>query len=434
MGFVKNVGQIRVLDYIRRFKYILVASGSRSGKTFIIIYAMIVIASLFPNSRQLIARKFFSHAKGSIWMDTLPKVIDLCFPKLKAAIKWNNTDFFITLPNSSEIWVTGLDDKERVDKILGREYLNIFFNECSEQSYDNYTTVLSRLAQLCFRIDSEGNKIYAKNKVFADENPTTAKHWSKVLFVDKIDPETKLKLNNPEEYGFTFIHPHENQANISQDYIKMLENMPPAKRKRFLDGLFAESSDNALWDDDIINNNRVNEVVPFKRIIVAVDPAVTATDTSDETGIIVAGISYTNEMYVLDDQTGTYTPNEWANKTVETYNKWKADRVVAETNQGGDMVEALLRSVAPNIPYSKVHAVRNKQARAEPVSALYYQNKVHHVGVFPELEVEQTGWEAKKGDKSPNRIDALVWAAADLFPELGVNTKMGGNFAKAMRG
>lgn len=406
-----------------------------SGKTFIILYAMITIASLFPRSRQLIARKFFSHVKGSIWLDTLPKVLDLCFPRLKDHIKWNNTDYYITLPNGSEIFCVGLDDKQRVDKILGREYLNIFFNECSEISYDSYTTVLSRLAQRCERVNSRGETVQAKNKVFADENPTTAKHWSKVLFVDKKDPESVNKsINNPEEYGFTFIHPSENEANISQDYIKMLENMPPAKRKRFLDGVFAESSANALWDDEIINRYRVSENVPYKRIIVAVDPAVTSTDTSDETGIIAAGISWDNEMYVLDDQTGTYTPNEWANKVVETYNKWNADRVVAEVNQGGEMVEALLRSVAPNIPYSGVWAVRNKVTRAEPLSALYYQGKVHHVGIFTELELEQTGWEAKKGDKSPNRIDSLVWAGADLFPELGINKKMSGSFAKAMRG
>lgn len=435
MSFKTNIGQSRVLQYIMKFKYLLVASGSRSGKTFIIIYAMIIIATLFPKSRQLIARKHFSHVKGAIWQDTLPKVIDLCFPELKRGIVWNNTDFFITLPNESTIYLVGLDDKTRVDKILGREYLNIFFNECSEIGYDTYTTVLTRLAQKCTRICSKtGKEIEAKNKVFADENPTTAKHFSKILFLDKKDPDTNAPLKNPEDYGFTFIHPSENAENLSADYITMLENMPPAKRKRFLDGLFAESSQNALWDDEVISRNRVKLAVPFKRIIVAVDPAITATDTSDETGIIVAGICWRNEMYILEDATGTYTPNEWAEKTVEVYNKWEADRVVAEVNQGGDMVEALVRSVSKHIPYKGVWGTRSKMTRAEPVSALYYQNKVHHVGVFPELELEQTGWESKKGDKSPNRIDALVWAAADLFPELNVNKSATGNFASAMQG
>lgn len=438
MSFVKNIGQIRVLDFIKRFKYILVASGSRSGKTFIIIYAMIVIGSLFPESRQLIIRKHFSHAKGSIWMDTLPKVLSLCFPQLSPHIKWNNTDFFITLPNGSEIWIAGADDKERVDKILGREYLNIFFNECSEIVYDTYTTILSRLAQKCTRIcPKTGRTIEAKNKVFADENPTTAKHWSKILFIDKCDPSSKggkHPISNPEEYGFTYIHPSENEANISADYIKMLENMPPDKRKRFLDGVFAESSANALWDDDIIHNNRVAVAPDLKRIIVSVDPAVTATDTSDETGIIVSGVCYNDEMFVLDDRSGIYTPNEWAKATVDAFNDWQADKVVAEVNQGGDMVEALVRTVSANIPYEGVWATRNKKTRAEPLSAFYYQNKVHHVGVFPELELEQTQWEAKKGDASPNRIDALVWAGAELFPDLGINTKMTGNFVSAMQG
>lgn len=434
MSFVKNIGQIRVLEYIKKYRYLLVASGSRSGKTVIIIYAIITIASLFPKSRHLVARKFFSHIKGSIWIETLPKVIDMCFPKLKDHIKWNNTDFYITLPNESTIFFVGLDDKERVDKILGREYLTIFFNECSEITYDVYTTVLSRLAQKCSRINSEGELVWAKNKVFADENPTSAKHWSKILFLDKRDPITNANLKNPEEYGFTFIHPHENKENISEDYLQMLENMPPAKRRRFLDGLFAENSDNALWTEDIINKNRVNDVVPFKRIIVSIDPAVSATDTSDDTGIIVAGVCWSNHLYVLEDLTGRYSPNEWGNAAIDAYTRWSADRIVAEVNQGGDMVQTILQTISPNIPFTKVHATRSKWLRAEPVSAFYYQNKAHHVGEFPELEFEMTQWESKKGDPSPNRIDALVWAAADLFPEIGVNSKVQGNFVNAMQG
>lgn len=409
-----------------------------SGKTFIIIYAILFIATKFPGSRHLIARKHFNHVKGSIWLDTLPKVIDICFPELKPFIKWNNTDFYIELPNGAQLWFAGLDDKERVDKILGREYMTIFFNECSEITYDTYNTVKSRLAQQCSYVNEKGDLVMGKNMCLLDCNPTTSRHWTKILFLDKLDPmsETSPKqpVRNPDRYAFTYIHPHENQENISKDYIEMLESLPPAQRKRFLDGIYADSSAFALWDDDIINKHRVTVAPPLKRIVVSVDPAVTSHDESDETGIIVAGIGWDNHLYPLDDRTGKYTPNEWAEAAVRAYDDWNADRIVAEVNQGGDMVETLVRSVRGNIPYTAVRATRDKRTRAEPVSALYYQGKCHHVGVLTQLEYQMTQWEGKKGDASPNNIDALVWAAADLFPELNVNQRMQGNFAAAMRG
>lgn len=434
--FTKNVGQQRVLDLIlnENVRELLVASGSRSGKTFIILYAMIFIASKFAGSRHLVARKHFSHVKGSIWLDTLPKVIDICFPNLKPHVKWNNTDYYITLPNGSTIFLVGLDDKERVDKILGREYLTMLFNECSELNYDTYTTVKSRLAQQCTFVNAKGVLVTAKNMIFADCNPTSSRHFTKVLFVDKIDPETRAKVSNPERYAYTFIHPSENAENISADYLEMLANLPPAKRRRFLDGQFSEASAYALWTDEMLSNTRVNEAPVLRRIVIAVDPAVSATDESDETGIIVAGIGVNQHLYILEDATDTYTMTGWANKVADLYNKWNADRVVGEINQGGDLVEVNLRTVAPNIPYTAVRATKSKFSRAEPVAALYEQNKAHHVGIFVELEDQQTSWEGKKGEKSPNNIDALVWAASDLFPELGVNKKVTGSFVQAMRG
>lgn len=437
--FKKNVGQKRVLDLIKSdAKEILVASGSRSGKTFIILYAIIFIASKFPGSRHLIARKHFSHVKGSIWLDTLPKVIDICFPGLKHHIKWNNTDFFITLPNGSEIWCAGLDDKERVDKILGREYLNIFFNECSEITYDTYVTVKSRLAQKCSYVNKHGELVWGKNMCFLDENPTTAKHWSKILFIDKRDPKSETKpkapVRNPDRYAFTFIHPHENAENISADYIEMLESMPPEQRKRFLDGVFAETSEYALWDDEVLDKYRVSEAPVLKRIVVSIDPAVTANDESDETGITVAGIGVNNHLYILEDLTGKYDVKEWPRIAIEAYHRWSADCIVAEVNQGGDLVELNVRMIEPNIPYKAVRATRDKKTRAEPVAALYYLGKAHHVGVHTTLEFQMTQWEGKKGEKSPNNIDSLVWAASDLFPELGVNKKVTGTFVQAMRG
>lgn len=435
--FKINEGQKRLLNLIKSpAREVMVASGSRSGKTFIIIWAMVTIALKFPKSRHLIARKHFAHVKGSVWLDTLPKVLEICYPELKGRVRFNNTDFYCVFPNGSEIHLAGLDDKERIDKILGKEYLTIFFNECSEISYDAYTTVKSRLAQLC-TIERDGVVVQAVNKMFLDQNPTSSKHWTKLLFVDKIEPESKVKVKNPDRYAYTYIHPSENSENISADYLEQLENLPPAKRKRFLDGVFNDGSNNALWNNDIIAKARVNEAPRLKRIVVSIDPAVTATDKSDETGIVIKGLSLNNHTYTLDDRSGIYTPNEWAELAVDLYHDYKANEIVAEVNNGGDLVETVVRQFSKTVPYRKIHALRNKYSRAEPVAQLMWMKEPldHIVGELPDLEEEMTNWEAKSGDKSPNRIDAKVWATYALLPDMikGSN-KVQGSFSRAMRG
>lgn len=434
--FKWNVGQQRVLDTMTgprggKINEVLIAAGSRSGKTFLIVAMLVTMALKYEGSRHLIARKFFSHVKNAVWVDTLPRVLELLFPDIRPHLYWNNTDFYLLFPNGSEIWIAGLDDKERVDKILGREYMNIFFNEASEIDYDTYLTVKTRLAQLV-----EGGI----NRIFVDENPPSSKHWTKVLFVDRIDPikRTPFPDKRKEKIMFVQIHPWENSENISAEYLEMIEGMPENKRKRFYEGVFRDDAQFALWKSDTINKNRITEqdLPPLKRIVVAVDPAVSATDTSDETGIIVKGLGFNNHLYTLADYTGVYTPAKWAERTIEAYHYWRADQVVAEVNNGGDLVETLLRMTDGGtfVPYEGVHATRNKTTRAEPCAALAEQGLDHHVGEFVELEEEQTTWEGKKGDKSPNRIDAKVWAAFALLPEMGgFVQRMGGNFKGAMQ-
>lgn len=443
---VWNIGQKRVLDKLKdpALREVLIAAGSRSGKTFLIISIIVTRAILFPGSRHLIARKFFNHAKASVWLDTLPTVLKIMVPDLQPLLYWNNTDFFLRFPNGSEIWVAGLDDKEKVDKILGREYMTIFFNEASEISYDVYTTVSTRLAQKCVRrymdVTGRGNPIerveQGRNLIFIDENPPSSKHWTKVMFVDKLEPESRKKLKYPGKYLFEQIHPWENEQNVSADYLERLMALPESKRRRFYDGKFGDDSQYALWSTEQIAKNRVFEYPPLRRIVVAIDPAVSKKDSSDETGIVVKGVGYNNHCYLLEDLTGKYTPTEWAEKAVAAYHAWKADQIVAEVNNGGDLVETVIRMIDKRVPYEGVHATRDKYTRAEPVAALAAQGIDHHVGEFPEMEEEQTTWEGKKGEASPNRIDANVWATFALLPEMHVwrGGQVGGTFAAAMRG
>ena len=182
----------------------------------------------------------------------------------------------------------------------------------------------------------------------------------------------------------------------------------------------------ALWNRARLEELRwpVYRSVPeLTRIVVAIDPAVTTGEDADETGIIVAGTDEDGRGYVLADRSGHYTPTEWAQTAIGLYQQHKADRIVAEINNGGDMVEATLRMVDPNAAFTAVHASRGKVVRAEPVAALYEQEpgRVFHVGTFPILEDQMCGFttdfDRKTAGFSPDRVDALVWAMTDLLVE-----------------
>lgn len=396
--------QERALHKLLDFKYTLLYGGSRSGKTFVILF-LIIWRALRKKSRHAILRFRFSHAKQSIWYDSLAKALSL----LNIDFTENRSDWFIKFPNSSEIWIGGLDDKDRVDKILGNEYSTIFLNEISQISWDAYTTILTRLAE----------KSGLKLKLFLDENPPSKAHWSYKLFIEHKHPDTNMPLDaeDVELYAALKMNPIDNQENLPDDYIKMLEQLPLAKRNRFLKGLFADIMEGALWNEKIINQNRVPSAPDlFEKIIVSVDPAITANADSDETGIIVVGKGRDGRGYVLEDCSDIYRPAEWADMSIKLLKRYDADYIVAEKNQGGDMVKHTIKTSNKNAAVKLVHAAKGKILRAEPISLLYEDNMISHVGIFPDLENEMISFTGAAGDASPNRLDAMVHGFADLFP------------------
>lgn len=183
--------------------------------------------------------------------------------------------------------------------------------------------------------------------------------------------------------------------------------------------IFADILDDnpkALWNRQRLEDLRVERGPSlFRRIVVAVDPAMTSRPESDETGIIVAGVGDHGHAYVLDDLSGKLSPNGWASRAIMAYSERMADRVVGETNNGGDLVESTLRTVDAAVSYKGVYASRGKYARAEPVAALYEQGKVHHVGMFAALEDQMCEWAPDESKYSPDRMDALVWALTELM-------------------
>ena len=208
---------------------------------------------------------------------------------------------------------------------------------------------------------------------------------------------------------------YENAANLAADFIAEMRRRYEGTRlgRQELEAQILDDVEGALWDRAVIDDTRTTDTPPLRRIVVAIDPAVTSGENSDETGIVVAGVSQDGEAYVLDDRTMRASPNDWASAAVAAYHRHNADLIVAEANQGGDLVENVLKAVDPRVPVHLVRASRGKRTRAEPVAALYEQRRAHHVGFFPELEDQLCSWVPDIGS-SPDRLDALVWALTDL--------------------
>jgi len=220
----------------------------------------------------------------------------------------------------------------------------------------------------------------------------------------------------------------DNAANLAKKFLDKITAKYAGTRlgRQELNAEILGDIPNALWTCAQIDASRVTEAPELGRIVVAVDPATESAGIDDgehdKNGIVVVGLSLDGkEGYVLEDASQGGTPNEWATQAVAMYDKWQADAIVAETNQGGKMVAHTIRTVRNNIPIKEVRATRGKHIRAEPVSSLYALGRVHHVGAFSELETQMTsmtshGYEGE--EKSPDPLDALVWGLTELFPSM----------------
>lgn len=410
------------------------------------------LEDIIEPARIAVLRFHFSDVRRSIIEETLPKVAKLLSidyrvdKQLWVAYigKYNRQGVFV--PNGSEIWFGGIDEGRGLDRVLGKEYLWIWFNEISEISYNSYWTTLTRLAQQTgfknkhlayyenlleyfkddigyLGKDADGNMMFdgvlseISNRVICDENPPDKLHWSYKVFFQGIDPEKKTVIKNFEDHGTIKMNPSDNRGNINPEYERDLESAPDAIRKRFLDGEFGEIVIGSLFNERNINQYRVISHPELRQVVVAVDPSTTSKEESDETGIVVSGRGMDGRGYALEDATGIYTPAEWANKVHDLCVRWDTIYVTAEDNQGGEMVEDVITVRYPELKVKLVHAKEGKITRAEPVSVKYDHGEISHVGVLVDLEFEMTTYTGKKREKSPNRLDALVHGMRFLFPE-----------------
>lgn len=434
MTYTHTADQRRAKDMMGSdARHILLKGGARSGKTVIALESIIKRAVAAPESRHLVTRfrqnslKAITGPTGSLnfvlknapGLD--PGFHDRCVYKVQ--------DDLLILPNKSEVWFGGLDDAKRVDKILGWEYATIYANEASMIPWLSFTTALTRLAQVAKLGEAflqEGGPAALRQKLYIDCNPPPESHWIFRLFEKLQDPETKRPLTDPGAYTSILMNPEGNARNLDPKYLEQLRNLPERQRRRFYLGLYGDAGEAALWSSETIDAMRVldDTALPsFIRTIVIVDPS-GADDvedaTADEIGIMVMALGINGVAYVLEDLTMKGSPAEWGKVATDAYDRHEADCIVAETNYGGAMVKAVIQAAKPGVPYREVKASKGKHIRAEPVSALSEQGKLKLVGRFESLEDEMLAMTTAgyTGDRSPNRLDVMVWGATSLFPKI----------------
>lgn len=392
-------------------RHTMLVGGSRSGKTFFIVRAIVTRALRSPGSRHVIWRFRYNACRASVWLDTYKKVMRLCFPNVVSTP--HSQDGYEELPNGAQIWFAGLDDKERVEKILGMEFATVYLNEVSQITYASALIALTRLAQQAPGL---------VNRFYCDLNPTSTAHWTYKLFVAHLDPLSGKPVD-PKAYAWMRMNPIDNQDNIDGDYMASLDAMPERLRKRFLEGEYVAELDGALWTIESLERTRIDlgELPTLERMVVSVDPSGSKGDEdrrSDEIGITLCGRGESH-FFMIKDASGRFGPEEWGAIASRLRRDEGADKIIGEKNFGGDMVRAVIQASDRNAPYKAVTATRGKVIRAEPVAALWDQDNGHIVGKWPKLEEQMLAFSTAGylGERSPDRADSMIWAGHELmFP------------------
>lgn len=410
MNFKKTKIQAKaILLLASACKHVMLYGGSRSGKTFIIVYA-IIIRAVKVKSRHVILRKTFNSAKTSIWLDTLPKIIGLCFPDLKPSWdKRNKSDYYWELPNGSEVWIAGLDDDKRVEKILGKEYSTIYFNEGSQLSYSSIQIALTRLAE----------KNTLKKKAYYDCNPPTKKHWSYWLFERKVNPVESEPLSNPENYGSLLMNPSDNLDNIDSEYLDMLKSLPEKQRRRFLDGEYVDGDDGLAY----YAFNQELHVVPVEKkagtIYIGMD-----FNVMPMTAVVASWVN--NELHIFDE---VYLENSDTPKMCNHLISKNYQGVVLPDSTGANRKTTgksdfiILRENGFTI---KSTYNPHQNDRVNNINRLFAENKIKINPRCKKLinDLNKVSWKDNQLDQKTDKLlthisDALGYLAWNLMPMTG---------------
>lgn len=371
-------------------RYIYLHGGRGSGKSFAVADAVSRLC-YEPGHKVLFTRYTAASASKSI----IPEFVE----KLK--LNGSEPDFLVrqdkvvNVHTGSEILFSGIKTSS------GNQTANLkslqgvttwvyeeFEEHPDEESFDT--------------IDLSVREDNIQNRVILISNALHKKSWQYKRFFEEAVDTTHVYTNYLD-----------NRRNLNKQFIRMAEwtkaNNPAKYHRQFL-GHHYEDSEDALWKAEYIHRSPAPQL---DRVVVAIDPAVTTNANSDLTGIVVVGVRG-DRGYVLEDASGKHTPAQWASVAVNLYHTYKADRVIGEVNNGGDMIRSIIAQQDKSVSYKEVRASRGKVARAEPVVSLYEQGLVYHTKRFPQLELQMTTW-TPKSNESPDRVDALVWGLTETM-------------------
>lgn len=378
------------LEPMRDKSGIMLLTGSAGGgKSRCAAEKMNAYMLHYPGARGLLIRKAREYATKSM------------VPAMKMAIgspeiaRYKKADLQFHYANGSIIYVAGVKDEDQIEalrSISERGGVDIaWIEEANAIKFEAFQEIRTRMRGI----------ITDWRQIILTTNPGGASHW------------IKKKLIDGGMASVYFSNATENPHNPS-DYLETLNSLTGLQYERLVLGKW-KSAEGALWDYDTIERNRTHIESPgyYTRIVVAVDPAATNNDTSDETGIVVCGIDSLKRGYVLEDVTVKASPAMWASRAIDAYHRWQADAIIVEVNNGGDMVEHTIKTQDKGVRVKQVRASRGKHTRAEPIAALYEKDQIMHAGSFHELEDQMTSW--VPGDESPDRLDAMVWGFTNLM-------------------
>lgn len=301
-------------------------------------------------------------------------------------------------PNGAKSLIFTADEPER---LRGKQHMKLWTDElCAWRYTESWDQAMF------------GLRIGLSPQVVVTTTPKPTKELRELV----ADPMTYVTKGTTDD----------NFHNLAEIFVKRIISKYRGTRlgRQELDAEILDDNPGALWQRKMLDELRVKTTPDLSRIVVAIDPSATSNQNSDECGITVEGLGTDGHGYVLEDLSLRGTPKEWASVAIHAYYKWKADRIIAETNNGGEMVETVIRMLDDNVSYKAVHASRGKITRAEPISALYEQKKIHHVGFFPYLEDQMCDYDPKTSKYSPDRMDSLVWGFTELMTESNVGDNL----------
>lgn len=382
-------------------RYLIVTGGRGSGKSYAVSLG-ITLGMREPGLACLYTRWTMASAKDSIIPEFNEK-IDL----LGAGCEFNVTSNDIQHVSGSRTMFRGIKTSagNQTAKLKSLQGLNTWVLDEAEEMPDEGTFDT---------IDLSIRDKRRRNLVVLSLNPVHKRHWIYRRWFDGRVPDGFCGVKD----DVTYIHTdyRNNMANLPDSYrerIRQAKEGNPARFAHVWRGAWVDEVQGALWSYDMIQRIDRADMPDLKRVVVAVDPNATSGPNADEAGIVVAGQGVDGVFYVLADASARIGPAQWARVACQQFEVHKADRVVAEKNNGGEMVQLTINGYRKDVPVYLVNASRGKITRAEPIASLYSQGKVRHVGRFPELESEMMSYTGE-GGQSPNRLDAMVWALSDL--------------------